>query len=63
MPVPSASTNTTIATISSTIDAARTGRRPMWSDTDPTVRSAPTRAMTYTANTTVSVKDEKPNTC
>jgi len=60
---PPAAQKMAVAAAATNRDATSTGRRPRWSLSDPTVRSAPTKPTTYTAKTTVRIVTEKPHRC
>src|SRR4051812_31234524 len=50
-----------IVTAWTVVAAISTGRRPTWSDSDPTVSRAVSTARAYTPNTMVTVMGEKPH--
>ncbi len=60
-PTPLAPAKASMATISSTSAAISVGRRPMWSEIEPTTSSAASSATAYTAKTLVSVIELKPH--
>ena len=59
----SATRNTVLAARARSRAARMTGRRPIRSETPPRVTSPTTTPSAYTAKTTVTVRDEKPNSC
>jgi hypothetical protein len=50
-----------MATAWTAIATSSTGRRPIWSDSDPTVSSAASTASAYTPKTAVTVIGENPH--